>query len=256
MLPSHPGGPYPFGPPRQPEHKVTEEGILQHENEGRRFVHGSLLDSARRIISVFKGGSPEPVANFFKKGFDTMDDVLDGASFTRATPADILAANAAFEGLQDHEGLTTGVHGIADTSLLLHTVSPLNPSLLSSPVPVSKGGLGMGSVGVSGTVPISNGTSLSYGDLSDIGGTLDAASLTGTLSVSRLPSTVPRTDTVTGELHLTAGEVHLGVGATPITGETALLLLTNTDGTLSLKRVSVGPADSAGTGYRVLRIEN
>ncbi|MEM2373189.1 MAG: hypothetical protein QXI11_01975 [Thermoproteota archaeon] len=39
-------------------------------------------------------------------------------------------------------------------------------------------------------------------------------------------------------------------------GETALLLRRNVGGTYSLVRVSMGPPDSGGTGYRVLRVPN
>ncbi|MEM1557977.1 MAG: hypothetical protein QXG12_05245, partial [Thermoproteota archaeon] len=39
-------------------------------------------------------------------------------------------------------------------------------------------------------------------------------------------------------------------------GETALLIRRNVGGTYSLVRVSMGPPDSGGTGYRVLRVPN
>jgi hypothetical protein len=42
----------------------------------------------------------------------------------------------------------------------------------------------------------------------------------------------------------------------PADGETALLLRRNVGGTLTLQRVSMGAADSAGTGFKVLRVPN
>ena len=47
------------------------------------------------------------------------------------------------------------------------------------------------------------------------------------------------------------------VGETlPTTGATGLLIAVNRAGTVTLSRVSYGAADSAGVGYRALRVEN
>jgi hypothetical protein len=44
--------------------------------------------------------------------------------------------------------------------------------------------------------------------------------------------------------------------ANPANGQTAILVLRNVNGTLSLQRVTMGAANSGGTGFRVLRVPN
>lgn len=60
-----------------------------------------------------------------------------------------------------------------------------------------------------------------------------------------------------GELRWTGGGQHL-VEARPsiADGETSLLLRRNVSGSYSMERVSMGSADSCGTGYRCLRVQN
>lgn len=48
----------------------------------------------------------------------------------------------------------------------------------------------------------------------------------------------------------------IGVSDDPDEGDTGLAVLCRVDGQLRLSRVSVGPPDSGGSGYRMLRIEN
>jgi len=65
---------------------------------------------------------------------------------------------------------------------------------------------------------------------------------------------------VNGELHRIAqvlAQDEAPVGETlPTTGATGLLIAVNRAGTVTLSRVSYGAADSAGVGYRALRVEN
>lgn len=44
--------------------------------------------------------------------------------------------------------------------------------------------------------------------------------------------------------------------AEPASGETGMYLLTNVGGTISMQKVTMGAADSGGTGYKVLRVPN
>jgi hypothetical protein len=55
--------------------------------------------------------------------------------------------------------------------------------------------------------------------------------------------------------HYVNGSVHAEYAA-PADGETALLLRRNVGGSYTLQRVSMGAADSGGTGYKVLRVPN
>lgn len=55
--------------------------------------------------------------------------------------------------------------------------------------------------------------------------------------------------------HYVNGTVHAELAA-PGDGETALLLRRNVGGDYTLQRVSMGAADSGGTGYKVLRVPN
>lgn len=52
------------------------------------------------------------------------------------------------------------------------------------------------------------------------------------------------------------GETRLGDNATAAVDETALLIMTNAGGVSSVRRVSVGAADSGGAGFRYLRVPN
>lgn len=47
-----------------------------------------------------------------------------------------------------------------------------------------------------------------------------------------------------------------GSGQHGTAGEAGLLLYVNRTGSVSLSRVKIGPVDSAGVGYRALRIDN
>jgi hypothetical protein len=82
-FPSHPGRPFSWTPGRIAESAVTDEGVTQHENETRRFVSGSFVDTSRRPFAIYRGGGVEPAGNLFKRGVDSLDDVQDSSLWGR-----------------------------------------------------------------------------------------------------------------------------------------------------------------------------
>lgn len=86
--------------------------------------------------------------------------------------------------------------------------------------------------------------------------------LFGDGSVS-LPGIAFSSDTNTGLFRVGADQFDLVIGGVtgarmnaPADGETAILLRRNVGGTLTLQRVSMGAADSGGSGFKVLRVPN
>lgn len=120
--------------------------------------------------------------------------------------------------------------------------------------PASGGRLTVGgappSIGAISAVGASGGLSLALSD-----------NLTSSLYVRHLPGGAVIGTDGGGVLHLAAdgsgsAQRRLSVDHFAVAGETALLLWLDLGGGLTVRRVSVGPVDSAGAGFRVLRIGN
>lgn len=47
------------------------------------MIHGDMVDGNRKLVSVWRGGITESVANLFKRGSDTLDDVNQGITWRK-----------------------------------------------------------------------------------------------------------------------------------------------------------------------------
>lgn len=144
------------------------------------------------------------------------------------------------------DGATSGVEGVSVSSIGTGVLGVANG-----------GGTAKGVQGRS-----SSGTGvLGLGSLAGVWGTCDSASGAGVLADNTADGLAIR---ARGRVRL-EGALDVGAStgpsfsvdpATPPLGQTAILVQRNVGGTLSLQRVSVGAANSAGTGFRALRVPN
>lgn len=73
-------------------------GDVQDDATYRR-VGAGYTDTGNRLISLYRGAVNEPAINLFKRGTDTLGDVLDGGGFSRTTPNEKAGAGYGYTGL-------------------------------------------------------------------------------------------------------------------------------------------------------------
>lgn len=82
-LPSHPKGPYYYLNGLLDDWMVSSDAVFQHEDEAHSWIHGSMVDVARRLVNVFMSGVVLPTGELFRRGVNSLDDVMDSPVFRK-----------------------------------------------------------------------------------------------------------------------------------------------------------------------------